>query len=146
MLSGAEQPDCGSVAWSRSPAPAPDGSLFFLTAPNSIGKLPVTDPEAFDEFEWYLCLWDGESTTPRVVSTLRGVADLVVTPDCRFVIAAVSTADSGGISMVDTTTGEVTEIVNDQQAYQPSLSADGSRFVYVDNLTRLRFGSLPRAI
>ncbi|MGQ0774734.1 MAG: TolB family protein [Pseudonocardiales bacterium] len=146
LLSGAEQPDCGSVAWSRSPVLAPDGSVFFLTAPGSIGKFPVTDPDALDEFEWYLCSWDGESSTPRVVTTLRGVADLAVSPDGRFVVAAVSTPGSGGISMVDNATGKVAEIVNGQQAYHPSLSADGSRFVYVDNLTRLRFGSLPRAI
>lgn len=146
LLSGAKPPDCGSVAWSRSPVLAPDGSVFFLTAPDSIGKLPVTDPDALDGFEWYLCSWDGASTTPRVVTTLRGVADLAVSPDGRFVIAAVSTPGSGGISMVDTATGKVAEIVNGQQAYHPSLSADGSRFVYVDNLTRLRFGSLPTAI
>ncbi|MGH3929941.1 MAG: hypothetical protein ACRDTF_08195, partial [Pseudonocardiaceae bacterium] len=125
MLSGANRPDCGSVAWARSPVLAPDGSVFFLTAPDSIGKLPLTDPDALGEFEWYLCSWDGESTTPRVVTTLRGVADLAVSPDGRFVIVAVSTAGIGGISMVDTTTGERKEIVKDQLSYHPSLSTDG---------------------
>jgi Tol biopolymer transport system component len=120
--------------------------VYFLTAPDSIGKLPITDPGALDEFEWYLCSWDGASTTPRVVTTLHGVADLAISSDGRFVIAAVSTADSSGISMVDTATGKVTEIVNGQQAYHPNLSPDGSRVVYVDNLTRLRFSSLPTTI
>jgi hypothetical protein len=145
MLSGARPPDCGSVAWARSPSLAPDGKVFLLTAPDSLGKLPVTDPDALDEFEWYLCSWDGESPTPRVVTTLSGLADLAVSPDGRFVIAAVSTAGSGGISRVDTVTGEVTHIVHDQQAYHPSLSADGGRFVYVEDLTTLRFGSVPGA-
>ncbi len=146
MLSGAKRPDCGSVAWARSPVLAPDGSVFFLAAPDSIGKLPVTDPDALDEFEWYLCSWDGESAAPRVVTTLRGVADLAVSPDGRFVIAAVSTAGAGGISMVDIATGKIEEIVKDRQAYHPSLSPDGSRFVYVENLLQVRFGSLSGAM
>lgn len=146
MLSGAEWPACESVAWSRSPTLAPDGSVFFLTAPDSIGKLPLTDPDALDEFEWYLCSWDGQSADPRVVTTLRGVADLEVLPDGRFVIAAVSTAGVGGISMVDTATGKMEEIVKDQQASYPSLSPDGSRFAYVEDLRQLRFGSLPGVI
>ncbi len=143
MLSGAEPPACGSVAWSRSPALAPDGSVFFLTAPHSIGKLPLADPDALDEFEWYLCSWDGQGTAPRVVTTLRGVADLAVSSDGRFVIAAISTAGAGGVSMVDTTTGKVERIVKGQQAYHSSLSPAGSRFVYVEDLRQLHFGSLP---
>lgn len=150
MLSGAERPACGSVAWSRSPTLAPDGRsdgrVFFLTAPDSIGKLPLTDPDALDGFEWYLCSWDGQSADPRVVTTLRGVADLAASPDGRFVIAAVSTAGVGGISMVDTATGKMDEIVKDQQAYHPSLSPDSSRFAYVEDLRQLRFGSLPGVI
>ncbi|MGH3973536.1 MAG: TolB family protein [Pseudonocardiaceae bacterium] len=145
MLSGAEPPACGSVAWSRSPTLAPDGSVFFLTAPDSIGKLPITDPNALDEFEWYLCSWDDQSAAVRVVTTLRGVADLAMSPNGRFVLAAVSTSGAGGISMVDTATGKIEEVVKDQQAYHPSLSPDGSRFVYVENLRQLRFGSLPGA-
>lgn len=117
----------------------------FLTAPYSIGKLPLTDPDSLDRFEWYLCSWDGQSAAPRVVTTLRGVADLAVSPDGRFVIAAVSTAGVGGISMVDIATGKIQKIVNDRQAYHPGLSSDGSRFVYVENLLELRFGSLSGA-
>jgi len=146
MLSGAELPACGSVAWARSPALAPAGSVFFLTAPDSIGNLPLTDPDVLDEFEWYLCSWDGQSAAPRVVTTLRGVADLAVSPNGRFVIAAVSTAGAGGISMVDTATGKTEEIVRGQQAYHPSVSPDGSRFVYAEDLLQVRFGSLPDAI
>jgi hypothetical protein len=79
--------DCGSagspsVAWSRSPTLAPDGRVFFLTAPGSIGKLPLTAPNVLDEFERYLCSWDGHSADPGV-TTLRGVADLAVLPDGR---------------------------------------------------------------
>jgi len=142
-LSGAGPPDCGSFAWARSPALGPDGSLFFLAAPDSIGKLPITGPGALDELQWYLCSWDGHGAAPRVVATLRGVADLAVSPDGQFVIAAVSTPGVGGISMVDTATGAKQEIVKGRQAYHPSLSPDGDRYVYVDKLRQLRFGSLP---
>ena len=143
MLSGAEPPACESVAWARSPALAPDGSVFFLTAPDSIGKLPLTDPDALDELKWYVCSWDGQSAAPKVVTTLRGVADLAVSPDGRFLIVAVNTAGSGGISMVDIATGKIKKVVKDQQTYHPSLSPDGSRIVYVEKLRQLRFGSLP---
>lgn len=146
MLSGARRPDCGSIGWARSPVLAPDGSVFFLAAPDSIGKLPLTDPDALDEFEWYLCSWDGESAAPRVVTTFRGVADLAMSPDGRFVMVAVSTAGVGGISIVDTTTGKVVKIVNDQRSYHPGISPDGSHFAYVEDLLRVRFGSLSGAI
>ncbi len=56
---------------------------------------------------------------PRVVTTLRGVADLAVSPNGRFVIAAVSTAGAGGISMVDTATGKTEEIVRGSASISP---------------------------
>lgn len=142
-LSGASPPDCGSVGWVRSPALGPDGSLYFLTAPDSIGKLPVTNPNALDEFHWYLSSWDGKTPAARVVATLPGVADLTVSPDGRSVIAAVSTPDVGGIWMIDTATGKKEKIVKAGQAYHPSLSPDSSRYVFVEELDHLRFGSLP---
>jgi len=144
-LSGAGPSDCASVAWARSPALGPDGGLYFQAAPDSIGKLPVTDPDALDEFQWCLCAWDGTRAAPRVVATLGGVADLVVSPDGRFVIAAVSTPGVGGIWMVDTATGGKEAVVKGRQAYDPSISPDGHRYVYVENLRHLRFASLPGA-
>lgn len=142
-LSGAGPSGCASIAWARSPALGPDGGLFFLAAPDSIGKLPIIDPDALDEFQWYLCAWDGQRAAARVVATLGGVADLAVSPDGRFVIAAVSTPGVGGIWMVDTATGEKEQIVRGRLAYHPSLSPDGHRYVYVEDLRHLRFGSLP---
>jgi hypothetical protein len=142
-LSGAAPPDCPSVAWARSPALGPDGSLFFLAAPDSIGKLPFTDPDALDEAQWYLSSWDGESADPRVVAEFRGLADLAVSPDGRFVVSAVSTSGVGGVSMIDTVTGQKKELVKGPQSYHVSLSPDGRRYVFVEDLRRLRFGSLP---
>jgi hypothetical protein len=142
-LSGAEPPDCGSAALARSPAQGPDGTLYFLAAPDSIGKLPITDPNALDGFQWYLCSWDGRSAAPRVVTTFRGLADLVVSPDGRFAVAALSTSGVEGVVIVDTDTGRTTEAAKGRPAYDPSLSPDGHRYVYVEEFRRLRFGSLP---
>jgi hypothetical protein len=142
-LSGAGRSDCGSFGWARSPALGPGGGLFFLATPDTIGKQPMTDPDVLEEAQWYLCSWDGQSAAPRVVATLRGVADLAVSPDGRFVIAAVSTSGVGGAWMVDTSTGEKQEIVKGRQAYDPSISPDGHRYVYAENMRHLRFGSLP---
>jgi hypothetical protein len=142
-LSGAGSSDCGSVAWARSPALGPDGSLYFLAAPDSIGRLPVTDPDALDKFQWYLCSWDGRSAAPRVVTTLRGVADLTVSADGRVVVAALSTPGVGGILIVDTDTGRKEQTVKERRAYHASVSPDGHEYVYVEDLRHLRFGSLP---
>ena len=142
-LSGERPPDCGSVGWVDSPSLGPDGTLYFLAASDSIGKLPATDPDALDKFQWYLCSWDGESAAARVVATLRGYPNLTVSPDGRFIITAVSTPDLGGIWMIDTATGGKEEIVKAVQAYHPSLAPDGRRYVFVEKLRHLRFGSLP---
>jgi hypothetical protein len=142
-LSGAEPPDCGSAAWARSLALGPDGSLYFLAAPDSIGKLPITDLDALDGFQWYLCSWDGRSAAPRVVTTLRGLADMTVSPDGRFAVAALSTPGVEGVVVVDTATGRTTEATTGRPAYDPSISPDGHRYVYVEDFSRLRFGSLP---
>jgi len=142
-LSGAEPPDCGSAAWARSPALGPDGSLYFLAAPDSVGKLPVTEPDALDGFHWHLCSWDGRSAAPRVVTTLPGLADLTVSPDGRFVLAALSTPGVEGVVIVDTATGRTTEATKRRPVYGPSFSPDGHRYVYVEKFHHLRFGSLP---
>jgi WD40-like Beta Propeller Repeat len=142
-LSGAESSDCASAALVRSPALGPDGSLCFLAAPDSIGKLPITDPRAPDGFQWYLCSWDGRSAAPRVVTRLRGLADMTVSPDGRVAVVALSTPGVEGVVIVDTATGRTTEATKGRKASNPSFSPDGRRYVYVEDYRRLRFGSLP---
>lgn len=142
LLSGAEQPDCGSVAWSRSPVLAPAGGVFFLTAPDSIGQLPIIDSDLSGELKWYLCSWDGHSAAPRVITTLRGLDDLAVSPDGRFIIATIGTEGAGGIVMVDVTTGKTKKIAKGKKARQPNFSPDGNRLVYVENLRHLRVAPL----
>jgi len=143
LLSGKQQ-DCKSVAESKSPVLAPDGSVFFLTAPGSIGKLPITDPDTEDNLEWYLCSWDGHSTTARVVTKFPDLVYVAVSPDGRFVFATVGTG-GGGVLRIDATTGKTVKIIKGQQIYQPSFSPDGNHLAYVSDMGHIRFASLPSA-
>ena len=133
--------DCGSVALVRSPATVGD-RLFFMAAPDSLGRLPRGVGEDLEDFTWRLTEWDVKSGSVRSLTEIPGIADLAVSPDGRSVIAAVgSSGNEAGVWSVDVGTGEKTRIVDDEEAYHPSFSADGKRFVYVEEFRHLKFGT-----
>ncbi|MGY0002911.1 TolB family protein [Micromonospora sp. I033] len=134
---------CESVVLVRSPATAGD-RLYFMTAPDSLGRLPLRPEVDPEDFTWYLTEWDGKSATARFLTKLPGMADLAVSPDGRSMIAAVgSTEDKSGVWSVDLSTGKKTKIVDDEIANHPSFSPDGKRFVYVEKFQHLKFAAAP---
>ncbi|MEU4476465.1 hypothetical protein AB0F68_00075 [Micromonospora sp. NPDC023966] len=84
---------CESVVLVRSPAPVGD-RLFFMTAPDSLGRLPLPPEVDPEDFTWYLTEWDGKSARGRFLTKLPGMADLALSPNGRSMIAAV-VADVG---------------------------------------------------
>jgi hypothetical protein len=140
-VSGGDR-DCGSVAWVRSPALAEGNRLFFMAAPDSLGKLPARRSDALESFGWHLVVWDGKESSAKSLTEIPGVADLAVSPDGQTVIVAVSSPEEkGGVWAVSAATGKKVKLVDDEEAYHPSFSPDGKKFVYVDNLSHLRFSS-----
>lgn len=132
---------CESVVLVRSPATVGD-RLFFMTAPDSLGRLPMRAGVDLEDFTWHLTEWDGKSASARFLTEIPGIADLAVSPDGRSVIAAVGSPENeAGIWSVDAGTGEKTRIVDDEEAYHPSFSPDGKRFVYVEELKHLKFAA-----
>ncbi|WP_204035245.1 TolB family protein [Micromonospora qiuiae] len=141
-ISGGDH-DCGAVAWVRSPVVS-DDRLFFLVAPDSLGKLPVQTSDALEGFSWQLVLWDLRVDSARSVAKIPGIADLAASPDGQTVIAAIhSRGEASGVWTVDVASGQMSQVVAGKEAYHPSFSPDGRGFVYADNLSRLRFGSTP---
>ncbi|WP_238454638.1 hypothetical protein [Micromonospora sp. ATA51] len=139
---------CESVVLVRSPATVGD-RLFFMTAPDSLGKLPMRGGVDLEDFTWYLTEWDGKSASARFLTEIPGIADLAVSPDGRSVIAAVGSPENeAGVWSVDVGTGQKTRIVDGEEADHPSFSPDGKRFVYVENYKHLKFavasGHAPR--
>jgi hypothetical protein len=135
---------CAGVAWTQSPVLSPDeATVYLVVSPDSIGKLPESADDELDSVDWYLCAWNGEDPTPRVVSGLPGRADLAVSPSGETIVATVHNEDGdpAGVFFVDVVSGEVREVVKRVKAYDPSWSPDGSRFVYVRNLEELSYGS-----
>lgn len=132
---------CESVVLVRSPATVGD-RLFFMTAPDSLGRLPMRAGVDLEDFTWHLTEWDGKSASARFLTEIPGIADLAVSPDGRSVIAAVGSPENeAGIWSVDVGTGETTRIVDDEEAYHPSFSPDGKRFVYVEKFKQLKFAA-----
>ncbi|WP_018785452.1 PD40 domain-containing protein [Micromonospora sp. CNB394] len=129
---------CESRVLARSPA-ALGERLFFITAPDSLGRLPLPPEVSPDDLTWHLTEWDVGSATARFVTELPGLAGLAVSPDGRSVIAAVASDHAGGVWSVDVGTGKKTRIADGARAYDPSFSPDGKRFVYVEHFKRLRF-------
>lgn len=140
-LSGSDT-GCESIVLVRSPAAVGD-RLFFITAPDSLGRLPLPPEVSPDDFTWHLTEWDGKSATARFLTELPGLADLAVSPDGQSVIAAVSSEDGGGVWSVDVGTGKKTRIADGGNAYAPSFSPDGKRLVYVEDFDRLKFAAAP---
>ncbi|MEU7171380.1 MULTISPECIES: hypothetical protein [Micromonospora] len=136
-LSGGDT-DCEATVLARSPAALGD-RLFFITAPDSLGRLPLPPEVSPDDLTWHLTEWDVGSATARFVTELPGLAGLAVSPDGRSVIAAVSSDHVGGVWSVDVGTGKKTRIADGARADDPSFSPDGKRFVYVEGFRRLRF-------
>ncbi len=136
-LSGGDT-DCESTVLARSPA-ALGERLFFITAPDSLGRLPLPPEVSPDDLTWHLTEWAVGSATARFITELPGLADLAVSPDGRSVIAAVASDHVGGVWSVDVRTGKKTRIAGGARAYHPSFSPDGKRFVYVEKLERLKF-------
>ncbi|WP_328421610.1 hypothetical protein OG470_06110 [Micromonospora sp. NBC_00389] len=131
--------NCRSVALVRSPAAVED-RLFFMAAPDSLGRLPRGVGEDLEDFTWRLTEWNVKSGSVRILTEIPGIADLAVSPDRRSVIAAVgSPEDKAGVWSVDVGTGEKTRIVDDEEAYHPSFSPDGKWLVYVEKLRHLKF-------
>ena len=130
--------DCESTVLARSPA-ALGERLFFITAPDSLGRLPLPPEVSPDDLTWHLTEWDVGSATARFVTKLPGLADLAVSPDGRSVIAAVATDHVGGVWSVDVGSGRKTRIADGERAHHPSFSPDGTRFVYVEGFKRLKF-------
>ncbi|WP_439427021.1 TolB family protein [Micromonospora sp. LA-10] len=130
--------DCESTVLTRSPA-ALGERLFFITAPDSLGRLPLPPEVSPDDLTWHLTEWDVGSAMARFVTELPGLAGLAVSPDGRSVIAAVASDHVGGVWSVDVGTGKKTRIADGARAYDPSFSPDGKRFVYVEGFKRLRF-------
>ncbi|MBQ1041864.1 PD40 domain-containing protein [Micromonospora sp. C32] len=130
--------DCESTVLARSPA-ALGHRLFFITAPDSLGRLPLPPEVSPDDLTWHLTEWDVGSATARFLTELPGLADLAVSPDGRSVIAAVASDHVGGVWSVDVGTGKKTRIADGARAYHPSFSPDGKRFVYVEGFRRLKF-------
>jgi hypothetical protein len=131
---------CGALANTRSPAMAADGRLFFIGAPDATGKPAGTDP---NEFMWNLYAWDAATATSKKLSQLGGIAELAVSPDGKFIVAAIDAGDTRGTWIINANTGKKKQITTRQAAYQPSLSPVDNRFVYVEGLRELRFETLP---
>ncbi|MGW8645373.1 TolB family protein [Micromonospora chalcea] len=136
-LSGSDT-GCESMVLVRSPATMGE-RLFFITAPDTLGRLPLPVEVYPSDFTWHLTEWDVGSATARFLAELPGLADLAVSPDGRSVIAAVASDHVGGVWSVDVDTGKKTRIADGKRAYHPSFSPDGKRFVYVEAFRRLRF-------
>ncbi|MCW3839723.1 hypothetical protein ONA70_06390 [Micromonospora yasonensis] len=132
---------CESVVLVWSPAAVGD-RLFFMTAPDSLGRLPLRAGVNLEDFTGYLTEWDGKSASARFLTEIPGSVDLAVSPGGRSVIAAVGSPENeAGIWSVDVGTGEKTRIVDDEEAHHPSFSPDGKRFVYVENYKHLKFAT-----
>ncbi|WP_433530634.1 hypothetical protein ACQPYA_00325 [Micromonospora sp. CA-263727] len=133
--------DCSSVAWVKSPAVA-RGKLFFLVASNSFGKLPVTTSDVLEGFTWQLVQWDPESGSTQFVAEIPGIADLAANGQ-EIIVAVHSRGKGDGVWFIDAASGKMLQVVDGEEAYHPDFSPDGKDFVYVEDLGRLRFGSLP---
>lgn len=132
---------CGAVAWVRSPAAAAN-RLFFMAAPDSLGRLSGNGTEDLESFRWHLVVWDEKERRATSLAEIPGVADLAVSPDGNTVIVAVSSpAKKGGVWAVNALTGKKVEVVGRDAAYHPSVSPDGQKFVYADSLRELKFAS-----
>ncbi|MGN9890067.1 TolB family protein [Micromonospora sp. L31] len=140
-MSGSDR-ECGSVAWVRSPALSGDGLLYFLAAPDSLGKLPDRRSDALESYEWQLVVWDPKADSARSLTGLPGLADLAVAPDGRTVLVAVTSPEAkGGVWSVDAVTGKMSKLLDEAEAHHPSFSPDGREFVYAEGYHRLTFSS-----